>query len=381
MNWRDDVVTQSAFRKQLLERVGSGDASVREVCQQLGVSEKTFYKWQARYRRWGEAGLENRSRRPRHSPKRTDQAIEAEVLELRRRYPDWGARKIESLLKGELRPARSTINDILHRNNCIDLTDSLKSRPFIRFEHKAPNELWQMDFKGAFQMRNRQTCAPLTVLDDHSRFVLLVRACANQRHETVQQHLTEVFRTFGLPVRMTMDNGAPWGSDSQHTHTRLTSWLIRLGILISHSRPYHPQTQGKLERFHRTLKRELLRRQEFENLLDAQRHFDCWLDIYNTVRPHEALQMHVPASRYHVSSRQFPERLQPVESYYQFGDRIRMVQQKGYICFRGHRILISKAFAGLPVALRASDEDGVLGVYFCRQRVNQIHIRQLEIEG
>ena len=172
MDWRKDVVTQKAFRKGMLDRVAVGNASVREVCQQLGVSEKTFYKWRSRYRQSGEAGLENRSRRPLQSPKRTSTAMEIRVLELRRQYPDWGARKIEELLKSEQAPARSTIHDILRRNGCIDPEDSLKSRPFIRFEHEAPNDLWQMDFKGSFQIENRQICLPLTVLDDHSRFVL-----------------------------------------------------------------------------------------------------------------------------------------------------------------------------------------------------------------
>jgi len=378
VNWRKNVVSQSAFRKELLERVAGGKASVRQVCEQLGVSEKTFYKWRARYKQWGELGLENQSRRPRHSPKRTDVSLQAEVLEIRRQYPDWGARKIESLLKGEPTPARSTIHDILQRHQCIAAEDSLKSRSFIRFEHPSPNDLWQIDFKGSFQMRNRQHCVPLTILDDHSRFVLLVRACSNQRSETVQEQLTEVFRTHGLPVRMTMDNGAPWGSDAQHRHTRLTSWLIRLGIQVSHSRPYHPQTQGKLERFHRTLKRELLRRQTFENLEDAQRRFDSWLAIYNTIRPHEALQMRVPASRYHSSPRQFPEQLLPVESYYRLGDHIRMVQAKGYIGYQGHRVVISKGFAGHPVALRATEQESVLAIYFCHQKVNQIDMRSLE---
>ena len=377
MNWRKDVVSQSAFRKQLLERVATG-ATVRDVCQQLGVSEKTFYKWRSRHERRGEAGLENRSRRPLHSPKRADEEIETKVLELRRQYPDWGARKIQSLLEVEPLPARSTIHAILKRHHCIDPEDSLKSQRYIRFEHAAPNDLWQMDFKGSFAMENREYCAPLTVLDDHSRFVLLVQACSNQRSETVQQHLTEVLRRYGLPMRMTMDNGSPWGSDAQHTHTRLTSWLIRLGIQVSHSRPYHPQTQGKLERFHRTLKRELLRRHRFENLQDAQRRLDSWLGIYNTIRPHEALQMKVPASRYQSSTRQFPEQLVPVESYYRCEDEIRRVQRKGDISYGGHRIVISKGFYGLPVALRATEQDGLLDVYFCHQKVNQIDLRNLE---
>jgi hypothetical protein len=175
---------------------------------------------------------------------------------------------------------------------------------------------------------------------------------------------------------MTMDNGAPWGSDAQHTYTRLTAWLIRLGIHVTHSRPYHPQTQGKLERFHRTLKRELLRRHRIQDLQDAQQRFDSWLHIYNTIRPHEALQMGVPSSRYRVSSRPFPERLMPVESHYRTDDQIRWVQQKGFISYQGRRILVSKGFYGLPVAVRPTQEDGVLEIYFCQQRVKQTRLNE-----
>src|SRR5262249_28011286 len=160
-----------------------------------------------------------------------------------------------------------------------------RHRPYQRFEHDAPNCLWQMDFKGHFATQTAR-CHPLTVLDDHSRFAVGLQACPDQRTETVKDRLTHIFRRYGLPQRMTRDNGSPWGSDADHRFTPLTVWLMRLDIRVSHSRPYHPQTQGKDERFHKTLGLELLRDRFFRDLAQAQRCFDDWRYVYNLQRPH-----------------------------------------------------------------------------------------------
>ena len=188
-----------------------------------------------------------------------------------------------------------------------------------------------MDFKGHLPIENSR-CHPLTILDDHSRFALGLQACSDEKTQTVQQRLSAVFRLYGLPERMTMDNGSPWGGASEHFFTPLTAWLIRLGVRVSHSRPYHPQTQGKDERFHRTLKLELLRMHTFRHLDHAQSHFDTWRNTYNLERPHESLGMQVPASRYRPSPRSFPESLPPVE--YDSKDVIRKVQEGGEIWFK-----------------------------------------------
>src|SRR5262249_9640533 len=159
----------------------------------------------------------------------------------------------------------------------------------------------------------RGRCHPLTVLDDHSRFALGLEACANEQGVTVQERLTTIFRRYGLPRRMTMDNGSPWGNDSTHPHTPLTVSLMRLGIGVGHSRPYHPQTQGKDERFHRTLKVEVLHGRTFRDLPHCQAAFDEWRTVYNVQRPHEALAMATPGSRYAISARPFPASLPAVE--------------------------------------------------------------------
>jgi len=183
-----------------------------------------------------------------------------------------------------------------------------------------------------------------------------------------------VFRHFGLPERMLMDNGSPWGYDAGNPHTRLTAWLLRLGVQIVHGRPYHPQTQGKDERLHRTLQAELLSHQPISNLHHCQTCFDLWRDSYNFERPHEALQMKPPISRYHPSTVPFPEILPPI--YYDTQDIIRKVDDCGKIYFKGRTFRISKAFVYSPVALRPTSPDGTYDVFFCTQKVAQISLRE-----
>jgi hypothetical protein len=273
-------------------------------------------------------------------------------------------------------PASSTVHQILVRHGRIDPKESLKHRPFQRFEHPAPNQLWQMDFKGHFATDTAR-CHPLTVLDDHSRFALGLQACSDQRTQTVQQRLSSIFRIQGLPERITMDNGSPWGSNSDHRFTPLTAWLIRLGVHVSHSRPYHPQTQGKDERFHRTLGDELLRRRSFANLSDAQNAFDHWRHIYNFQRPHDALNLDVPASRYRPSHRPFPEALPDIQ--YPEGELVRKVQLGGEIWFKSRTYKIGTAFTHHPVALRPSPIDGIFDVFFCHQNIAQIDINAIAL--
>jgi hypothetical protein len=231
-----------------------------------------------------------------------------------------------------------------------------------------------MDFKGDFALTSGRRCHPLTVLDDKTRFCLGLQACPNEQGVTVQRRLTDIFRTYGLPTRILLDNGSPWGSDDEHFHTWLTVWLIRLEIVPVHSRPYHPQTLGKDERFHRTLKYELLRHYQFSDLAESQRHFDGWRDRYNFERPHESLDMKTPAECYYPSERSFPETLPPIE--YDTGDPVRKVQQGGKISFKGKEYKLPKAFVGYPVALRYTTTDGVLDVYFCHHRIGQLNLNE-----
>lgn len=376
MAWCEVKETMS-FREEILRLGSQPGANVRELCRRFQVSAKTFYKWLKRSKAEGQLGLQNRSRRPHRSPTRTETEVEAKILSVRRTHPSWGARKIRRVLmnRGELEaPTDSTVHRILQRNGAIDPAESKKHQAWQRFEHEAPNQLWQMDFKGWFPTMDQRRCNPLTILDDHSRYVVCLQACLNQQTATVQNQLIATFRRYGMPDRMTMDNGAPWGNDWQHPYTPLTVWLIRIGVAISHSRPYHPQTQGKDERFHRTLDVDLLRWNRFRDASHVQKHFDQYRHVYNRERPHQALGMDVPASRYSMSTRHFPEQLVPIE--YDVGDIVRKVYEKGHFQFRGKRYPVGKAFCGYPIALRATTQDGIFNVFFCHQKIGQIDLHE-----
>ena len=349
-------------------------ANIRELCRRFTISPPTAYQLLDRYEWEGKAGLAERSRRPHHSPNRTIAELEQAVLAVRDEHPAWGGRTIRQVLldRGyQSAPSPSTITAILRRNDRLTPNDPAP-RDWRRFEHAQPNDLWQMDFKGHFAT-GAGRCHPLTVLDDHSRFAIVLEACVNERTETVQECLTAAFRTYGLPVRMLMDNGSPWGNDALHPRTPLTVWLMRLGIQVSHGRPYHPQTQGKEERFHRTLNAEVLQGRCFTDCPACQAAFDWWRGVYNTERPHQALGLATPISRYAPSPRSFPETLPPIE--YGDGDLVRKVGAEGWVSFKGHAFKVGRALRGYPVALRPTVPDGVWGVWFLTHPVATVDLR------
>ena len=371
MPWRE--VSSMSQREEFVRLAMQPAANKAELCRRFNISRPTGDKWIARARR-AEA-LEDRSRRPKRSPRRCAPAVEAAIVQLRQQHPAWGPRTLHSVLSsdGVDMPGVSTVHAILKRNGLIDPLESTKHRAFVRFEHAQPNDLWQMDFKGHFAMNSGGRCHPLTVLDDHSRYNLCLQALDNERGQSVQQWLTHTFHRYGLPWCMLMDNGAPWGNSFDHPHTPLTVWLMRLDIVVSHARPYHPQTLGKDERFHRTLKAELISRYTFEDLLHAQSMFDPWREIYNCRRPHQALKMQPPASRYRISTRAFPECL-PKPEYAQ-DVPTRIVQQQGKLSYRGREYQVPQAFRGQRVALRPSKEhDGIVDVLFFRQCIAQLNL-------
>lgn len=372
MPWQEVSIMSSRHEFVLLAQ--QPGVNIRALCRRFSISSATAYKWRARFAEAGVSGLTERSRTPHCSPRRTSAAVEQVILALRDQHPAWGARKLRARLiaLGHLDlPAVSTLQAILQRQQRIDPQAALRHRPWQRFEHAVPNALWQMDFKGHFPLTQGR-CHPLTVLDDHSRFNVGLDACADERTLTVQARLSALFRRYGLPERMTMDNGSPWGHDLAPPYTSLTVWLIRLGIRVSHSRPYHPQTQGKDERFHRTLKAELLNGRVFRDLTQAQTGFDAWRTIYNQERPHQALGRAVPLSRYQLSPRTFPETLPAIE--YGPDDQVRKVQGQGEISVHNRCFVVGKAFHGYPVALRPTQEANRLNVFFCHQLITQIDL-------
>lgn len=348
----------------------------RELCRRFAISPTTGYELLRRYRQEGEAGLANRSRRPQRSPGRTPAAMEARVLSLRDTHPLWGGRKIARRLRDlgdDGVPSASTVTEVLRRHERLDPAASAARELPQRFERAMPNELWQMDFKGHFPLASGR-CHPLTVLDDHSRYALAIRACGDETETTVAGELTAVFRRYGLPDGMLMDNGSPWGSsNAEHRYTRFELWLLERGIQVSHGRPYHPQTQGKDERFHRTLAAEVIGRRSFADLAQCQRRFDAWREVYNTERPHEALGLATPVTRYRPSRRAFSETLAPYD--YGQGALLRRVDDKGWLRFHGHPLKLGRAFVHRQVALRPALPDGCFDVFFCGHRVATFDLR------
>lgn len=374
MPWSEkSIMSQRHEFVMLFEQDG---VNRRELCRRFGVSPTIGYRLLARWRAEGKAGLADRSRRPQRSPGRSAAAMESVVLAVRDAHPAWGGRKIRRRLqdlKHQAVPSASTITAILHRHGRIGLAAGVGHKPFERFERAAPNELWQMDYKGHFATRAGR-CHPLTVVDDHSRYAIGLRACGDERAGTVQAELATIFRCYGLPERLLMDNGAPWGSDAVHRHTWLTVWLLELGVALSHGRPYHPQTQGKDERFHRTLTAEVIGRRAFADLAECQRRFDEWRVVYNTQRPHQALDLATPAARYCPSPRPFPEKIQPFD--YGPGAIVRRVDADGWLSFRNRPIKLGRAFTHRRVALRPTDQDGGFDVLFCTHRVGAVDLRE-----
>jgi transposase InsO family protein len=352
------------------------DARIRQLCRRFGISPTIAYKWLNRYRREGLPGLVDQSRRPQQSPARTEAMMEQQIVALRRQHPAWGARKLRRRLQ-DLRahalPATSTITGVLHRHGLITPEQSQAARTFQRFERSAPNQLWQVDFKGHFALRQGR-CHPLCSLDDHSRYNVLLAACDNQQETTAQSQLRGAFRLHGLPDQILWDNGSPWGSGGGGELTALDVWLMRLGIRVSHGRPYHPQTQGKEERFHRTLQAEVLVRGGWRDCAQVQQAFDQWRPVYNAQRPHEALGMQTPVQRYQPSQRHFPESLPPVE--YASPVEVRRVDQQGYLSYRGELWRVGRAFFGLPVGLRPGNRDGLMEVLFLTQVIKELDLRQ-----
>lgn len=355
---------------RLASRPGS---NVSQLCAGFGISRTTGYKWLARYRALGEAGLAERSRRPLRTPGRVSAETEAAALGVRAAHPAWGGRKIAAVLRREqgASPSPSTVTAILRRHG-VALSREAGGRPYTRFEHDRPNALWQMDFKGHVALRRSGRLHPLTVLDDHSRYALVVAACGDERGATVQARLIAAFRRYGLPERIMTDNGSPWGNGPADRYTPLGVFLIDQGIAIVHARPYHPQTMGKDERFHRSLKAEALAGPPFEDISAAAAALEAWREIYNTRRPHEALGLALPADRYAASTRPFAENPEPPD--YGPDDIPRRVGAGGRTSFLGRTVRLPKAFKGRTVAFRPTARDGIFDVFYRHQRIKCIDI-------
>jgi transposase InsO family protein len=368
MPWREtDVMDQ---RIKFVAQALGERLNFSHLCAEYGVARSTGYRWLNRYHEVGQFSLlGERSRRPHHSPGKTPHEIEERVIDLRKRF-GWGARKLQKLLsvEGHDIPV-STLNRMIKRNGLLRVREC--HRPAMsRFEREQPNELWQMDFKGEFSLK-RGSCHPLTILDDHSRFALGVFGLPNQRAESVERCLRQTFETYGVPQAMLMDHGKPWWSNTNgHGLTTVSVMLIKQGIRLYLSGIRHPQTQGKIERFHRTLKDHVRyhgKRQTLDEYCDL---FASFRDEYNHVRPHEAHWLTEPAKHYQPSQK--PYNPQPIPWEYPRGTMIKRLNSQGFVEYKSQRYFVCEALRGEPIGMQYVD--GKLLITYRHMEIREIDI-------
>lgn len=340
MPW--EVKGKLELRVEFVRRVLGGGV-ISELCTEYGITRNTGYLWLNRYRESGKIqSLVDRSHRPKCCPHRTESQVERRVVELRKRY-GWGADKLRVLLLREgIEVPRITINRIIRRNGLLIREDC--HRPALkRFERASPNELWQVDLKGCMG-RGAARCEPLSIIDDHSRFVVGLFATRSSRLEPIQQSFHKTFETYGVPDALLMDHGVPWWSSSQVIGlTRLSVWLMKQDIQLTFCGYNHPQTQGKVERFHRTLAHAVRHK-------GTPKAFKSWTPLlktirkeYNHIRPHESLSMNVPASRYIPSQKAFNP--SPKIPEYPSGSTTIKLDSHGRFSYKKFRLFASEALA------------------------------------
>ncbi|MDX1449043.1 MAG: IS481 family transposase [Acidimicrobiia bacterium] len=372
--WRSSAVWEQ--RLEFVRLVEAGGVSFAVLCRRFGISRPTGYKWVARYWSEGVAGLVNRSTVPKVSPLRTPEAVEELVCAAREAHPGWGGRKLRGFLLRQGHsgvPAASTITQILRRHGLME-HEVAPRRDYLRFERAAPNELWQMDFKGHFGLEDGTRCHPFGVIDDYSRYSISLVACGDERTGTVKQHLQVAFGRYGLPEAMLCDNGSPWGNNRGQSWTPLTVWLADLGVEVIHTAPFHPQTNGKKERLHLTLDIEVLNtRPVWRDLGQVQEAFEAWEPVYNHHRPHQSLgETVVPADRYRPSPRSLPDQVAP----HRYPDHwhTRKVDTSARISFLGRRVRTGRAFKGRHVAVAPTTDPDVFHIYYRHHHIRTINL-------
>lgn len=346
-----------------------GDRSLGQLCEEFQISRPTGYEWLRRYQAGGMAGVVEKSRRPRHSPRQTATEIEQRIVELREQRPDWGARKLQVLLEQEqIHLPVITVHRILLRRGLVREADRRRAA-VGRFQRSGPNQLWQMDFKSPIGWE--AAVGPLSVLDDHSRYAIALQGTWSTQAEPVKQGLIEAFERCGMPEELLMDHGTPWWNmKAVAGWTWLTVWLMKQGIRLHFSGYRHPQTQGKVERFHGALAAAAKRRG-----YPQRERRQAWLDEfrweYNYVRPHEALGMRTPASVWQASERKY--RANPPAWEYEAGAEVRRLTAQGRLQCAGRDWEISRALAREWVQL-IQVEQRIL-VYYCRSLVRELDPR------
>jgi transposase InsO family protein len=358
MPWENRTVKEQ--REGFVE-AATHQSNFSAVCREYGITRKTGYKWLERYL-CGE-DLVDRSREPHRIPHKTPPNVEKAILRVRADNPGWGARTIHQVLKNEGvpgLPSARTVNAVLNRYGCIEEEESQKRKAYLRYEKEACNEMWQTDFKGEFKTKDGKYCYPLDILDDHSRFAIKI-AASDTTANIVIPCFKAAFLEYGLPKAILSDNGAQFAG-FRNGYTQFEKWLMCLGILPVHGRIKHPQTQGKIERFHRSMKNEFLKYHDFEDAAHAHDALQDWRDKYNFVRPHEALGMRTPGAVYVPSDRCFPARIQPWE--YDGRYHVIKVNSWGYVRFDRFQVYLSETMIDEHVEFRPNPHGDSFAVCF-----------------
>jgi transposase InsO family protein len=366
MAWRQTEPMME--RTQFVVEALGGAFTMTELCARYGVSRKTGYKWLERFKSGGFAGLEELSRRPLRSPRRTRVEVVERIVALRRRWPRWGAKKILDRL-GTIDPAlelpsRSTAHEILKRYELIKPRRRGRGRGVNALvgagRAQRPNECWTTDHKGQFRVGTGQLCYPLTIADAHSRYLLACDGLPNTSTDEALPVFERVFREHGLPERILSDNGPPFGSTALLGLSRLAVWWLKLGIEVTRIERGHPEQNGSHERMHRTLKDEAAR-PAAPTWRGQQKRLREFRVAYNEVRPHDSLQGRTPASCYMPSPRPYTNGTPGLD--YPVHYTRRQVRSSGDIKWRGRRVFLSEVLAGEPVGLNEIEE-GKWAVYF-----------------
>lgn len=345
MPWESKTVEE--LRKEFII-ASKTTSNFSSLCREFGITRKTGYKWIARAEETND--LSDRSHARKNISNKTDKETENLILSVRKDNPAWGGKTIRQVLVNqghEDLPCVKTCNNILKRNGCISEEESLKHKPFVRFERDKCNQMWQTDFKGDFALLDGTRCFPLDILDDHSRFSIKIAAKPNTLG--VADSFREAFYEYGMPDSVLSDNGWTFrGFRNGYTH--FEKWLMNHDILPIHGRIMHPQTQGKIERFHRTMKTELLNQNKFKDILDADRGLQEWRMKYNNIRPHEALNMKCPAEVYIPSDRTYIDNIKKFE--YGGQHHVIKVNSWGYVRFNGWQVYLSETMINENIEFR-----------------------------
>ena len=337
-----------------------------DLCQEFGISRKTGYKLVERYEQLSAVGLLDQSRAPARIPHRTSSEVVDLLVALRKQHPTWGPKKLRAhLLRAQpdvAVPAASTVGELLTKRGLIE-PRKRRYRPAVEYSPlchaEAPNDVWCVDFKGQFRLRNGKYCYPLTMTDAYSRWLLTCEGLDDTKSIGAQQVFEATFRRYGLPNAIRSDNGTPFAARSIAGLSRLSVWWMKLGIKLERTEPASPQQNGRHERMHRTLKAETTR-PAGTSMLQQQERFDTFQDIYNNKRPHEALDQRPPADFYRPSAVRYPEPIP--EPQYPLHDIVVRVRPSGHIYVPGSGraagdAFLSGALAGEHVGLRELDDN------------------------